>query len=204
MNHYVSIIKAIKIKNLTNVFIKEIIRYHEFFTSIIIDRDSLFSFEYYYFLCYVLKIKKKTFTTFHSQIDEQTKRQNNIMKQYFRTYVNFAQYNWIFLFFIIEFVYNNANNVSIDMLSFKITLNNNFRIIFEKNLDFKFQISIVLNQSKKLHQFIVVLKNKFVDVQKNQIRFKNKRNIIRTYNQNHMIWLNVKNIKIKRNNKLKH
>ena len=81
MNHYVSIIKTIKIKNLTNVFIKEIIRYHEFFTIIIIDRDSLFTFEYYSFLYYALKIKKKTFTTFHSQIDEQTKRQNNIIKQ---------------------------------------------------------------------------------------------------------------------------
>ena len=39
---------------------------------------------------------------------------------------------------------------------------------------------------------------------KNQIQFKNKRNIVRTYNRDDMIWLNVKNIKIKRNNKLKH
>ena len=70
MNHYVSIIKTIKIKNLTNVFIKKIIRYHEFFTFIIIDRDFLFTFEYYFFLCYALKIKKKTFTTFYFQIDE--------------------------------------------------------------------------------------------------------------------------------------
>ena len=93
MSHYVSIIKTIKVKNLTNVLIKEIIRYHELSTSIIIDRDSLFTSEYYSFLCYTLKIKKKTFTTFHSQIDEQTKRQNNIMKQYLRTYVNFAQDN---------------------------------------------------------------------------------------------------------------
>ena len=59
MNHYVLIIKTIKIKNLTNMFIKKIIRYHEFFTFIIIDRDLLFSFEYYFFLCYALKIKKK-------------------------------------------------------------------------------------------------------------------------------------------------
>ena len=126
------------------------------------------------------------------------------MKQYFRTYINFVQNNWIFLFFMIEFVYNNANNISIDMSSFKINLNYNFRIIFEKDFDFKFRISIILNQLKKLRQFIVVLKNEFVEIQKNQIQFKNKRNIVRTYNRNDMIWLNVKNIKIKRNNKLKH
>ena len=144
MNHYVSIIKTIKVKNLTNVLIKEIIQYHEFFSSIIIDRDSLFTSEYF-FLCYILKIKKKTFTTFYSQINEQTKRQNNIMKQYFRTYVNFAQNNWVFLFFMIEFAYNNANNVSIDILLFKINLNYNFRMIFEKNFDFKFRIFVALN-----------------------------------------------------------
>ena len=64
MNHYVLIIKTIKVKNLTNVFIKKIIRYHEFFSSIIIDRDSLFTFEYYFFLCYVLKINKKRLQRF--------------------------------------------------------------------------------------------------------------------------------------------
>ena len=57
MNHYVSIIKTIKIKNLTKMFIKKIIQHHEFFTFIIIDRDLLFTFEYCFFLYYVLKIK---------------------------------------------------------------------------------------------------------------------------------------------------
>ena len=126
------------------------------------------------------------------------------MKQYFRTYVNFAQDNWISLFFMIEFAYNNANNVSIDMSSFKANLNYNFRMIFEKDFDFKFRIFVALNQSKTLRQSIVVLKNEFVEIQKYQTKFKNKRNIVRTYNRNDMIWLNVKNIKIKRNNKLKH
>ena len=88
---------------------------------------------------------------------------------------------------MIEFVYNNANNVSIDISSFKTNLSYNFRMIFEENFDFKFRILIVLNQSKKLRQFIVVLKNEFVKTQRNQIRFKNKRNIVRIYNRNDMI-----------------
>ena len=75
---------------------------------------------------------------------------------------------------MIEFVYNNANNVSIDMSSFKVNLNYNFRMIFEKDFDFKFRISVALNQSKTLRQIIVVLKNEFVEIQKNQTKFKNK------------------------------
>ena len=65
MTHYIFVTKTIKIKNLTKMFIRKIVRYHDFFSFIIIDRESLFTFEYYFFLCYALKIKKKTFTTFH-------------------------------------------------------------------------------------------------------------------------------------------
>ena len=72
---------------------------------------------------------------------------------------------------MIEFVYNNANNISIDMSSFKVNLKYNFRMIFENDFNFKFRISIDLNQTKKLRQFIVVLKNKFVKIQ-------NKQNIV--------------------------
>ena len=68
---------------------------------------------------------------------------------------------------MIEFAYNNANNASIDMSFFKVNLNYNFRMIFEKNFDFKFRVSTALNQSKKLRQLIVVLKNEFVDAQRN-------------------------------------
>ena len=60
MIHYIFVTKTIKIKNLTKMFIRKIIRYHDFFSFIIIDRESLFTFEYYSFLCYALK--KKTFT----------------------------------------------------------------------------------------------------------------------------------------------
>jgi hypothetical protein len=204
MTHYILVTKTIKIKNLTKMLIRKVIRYHDFFNFIIIDRESLFTFEYYSFLCYALKIKKKTFTAFHSQIDEQTKRQNNIMKQYFRTYVNFAQNNWIFLLLMIEFAYNNANHVSTNMSSFKINLNYNFRMTFEKNFDSRSRISTTLNHSKKLRQLIAVFKNELIDAQRNQTRFKNKRNTIKTYNKDDMIWLNVKNIKIKRNNKFEH
>ena len=38
-----------------------------------------------------LKIRKKMFITFHLQTNEQTKRLNEILKQYLRTYINKKQ-----------------------------------------------------------------------------------------------------------------
>ena len=93
MIHYISIIKNIIVKQLIDVFIREIVKFHDVSIFIIIDHEFLFTSTFYFSLCYVLKIKRKFFTIFHFQIDDQTKRQNNIMKQYLRAYVNFAQNN---------------------------------------------------------------------------------------------------------------
>ena len=40
-----------------------------------------------------LDIKRKMFTAFHSQTDEQIKRLNQTLKQYLRTYINEKQNN---------------------------------------------------------------------------------------------------------------
>ena len=91
MTHYISVIKKINAKQLTDVIIKKIVKYHDVSKFIMTDRDFLFISRFYSSLCYVLKIKRKLFTIFYFQIDDQTKRQNNIMKQYLRIHVNFTQ-----------------------------------------------------------------------------------------------------------------
>ena len=120
MIHYISVTKTMIAKNLAEILIREIIRLHDFSSSITINRSSIFIFKYHDSLCYALKIKLKLSTTYHSQIDDQTKRQNSIMKQYFRAFVNFEQNNWIELLFMTKFVYNNNKHVSTKISSFEI------------------------------------------------------------------------------------
>ena len=76
-------------KNLTKIMIKQIFSIFEIFTNIIFNRDSLFLSNYWSTFCYYLQIRLKYFIAFYSQIDEQTKKQNQILKQYFRNYVNY-------------------------------------------------------------------------------------------------------------------
>ena len=84
-------IKTIFAKNLIEIIFREIIRFHDFFSSIVIDKNFIFTFKYNDALCYVLKIKRKLSIVFHFQIDEQIERMNNVMKQFFRVFVNFEQ-----------------------------------------------------------------------------------------------------------------
>ena len=89
MIHYISIIKIINVEDLIKIFIKKVVRLHDLFLFIIIDRKSLFILSFWSTFCYTMKIKRKFFIAFYSQINKQIERQNNIMKQYFRNYVNF-------------------------------------------------------------------------------------------------------------------
>ena len=111
MTHYILVTKTIIAKNLVEILIREIIKLHELSSSITTNRDFVFTFKYHDALCHALKIKIKMSTTYYSQTDDQTKRQNNTMKQFFRTFVNFEQNNWIELLLLTKFAYNNCQEL---------------------------------------------------------------------------------------------
>ena len=93
MTHYISVIKIVIAKNFAEILIREVIRLHEFSSSITTNQNSIFTSKYHDALCYVLKIKFKLFIIYYFQTNDQTKRQNSIMKQYFKIFVNFEQNN---------------------------------------------------------------------------------------------------------------
>ena len=87
---------------------------------VISDRGSLFVSDYWFALCYCIRVKRKLSIVFHSQIDEQTKRQNQTLKHYFRCYCNYKQDNWNFLLSLTQYVYNNVVYASTELFSFEI------------------------------------------------------------------------------------
>ena len=57
--------------------------------KVIFDRSSLFVSDYWFALCYRIRVKRKLSIVFHSQIDKQTEKQNQTLKHYFRCYCNY-------------------------------------------------------------------------------------------------------------------
>ena len=153
------------------------------------------------FLCYALKIKRKLFTVFHSQTNNQTKRQNNIMKQYFKVYVNFDQNDWIQYIFFAKFVYNNNKNAFTNMTSFETNLNYYFRMSYEIFFDERIKFTFVINNVKHMSQFIIVLKTNLIVAQKQQIKYKNIHIKSKSFEIDFYVMLNEKNIQTKRNKK---
>ncbi len=71
---YISMIKDLNVKRLTNLLWWKFVSQHEMMQSIISNRDSLFINHFWITLCWHLEAKWKLSIAFHSQINNQTER----------------------------------------------------------------------------------------------------------------------------------
>jgi len=57
---------------------------------------------------------------FHSQIDNQTERQNQMLEHYLQVYFNYKMNNWSELLSMMMFAYNNSVHISIEKTSHEL------------------------------------------------------------------------------------
>ena len=99
VNYFTKIVKYFPIREtiaasqLAELFCNEIIKQYGTPRSIVTDRGSIFTSEYWSTLCYYMKAKRKLSTAFHPQTDGQTERQNQVLKHYLRAYADYWQDN---------------------------------------------------------------------------------------------------------------
>ncbi len=117
---YISMIKDLNVKRLVNLLWREFVFQHEMMRSIISNRNSLFINHFWITLCWHLEAKRKLSTAFHSQIDDQTKRQNQMLEHYLRVYFNYKINNWSKLLSMTTFAYNNSVHASIEKTSHEL------------------------------------------------------------------------------------
>ena len=120
MTHYTFCDKKLNSKQFAQLLIRDIIALHDLFEKIISDRRSLFTSHLWKIIATSLSVDYRLLTSFHSQTDDQTKRQNQVLKQYLRCYINFHQNNWVNLLLLSEYFYNVAENATTKTSSFMI------------------------------------------------------------------------------------
>ncbi len=114
---YISTIKDLNVKKLANLLWREFVSQHEMMRSIILNWDSLFINHFWIILCWHLKAKRKLSIVFHSQIDDQTERQNQMLEHYLQVYFNYKMNNWSELLSMTMFAYNNNVHANIKKTS---------------------------------------------------------------------------------------
>ena len=152
MIKYLSIIIKIDAAKLTNVFFEKIVLHFGMSADIVNDKDFLFINVFWSAFCYHAKIKRQFNIIFHFQINEQTKKQNQILKHYFRSYVDAKQAGWANLLSLTKFVYNNFTHASVGASPFYLMYEYNLKIHYEVEDNFiKEEISSAKERVKRFY-----------------------------------------------------
>ena len=197
MTHYISTWKIMTAFNLINLFLDKVVQYHETFDDIISDRDFVFTSHFWTSLCYHLLIKQKLSIAFHSCIDDQIERQNQILETYLQAYCNDVQNNWVHLFVMIEFFYNNSVHITTLIISFFAITKRHLRMKFSiKNHSKKSEsVTNYTMRMKKLHENLCY---RLAETNVDYVIQHDKKHSVKMYLVDQLMWLNVKNIQIKK------
>jgi hypothetical protein len=104
---YLPVNKTITAKQLADLLYTEVFLRHGAPDTLVSDRGSTFTSQFWSDLCYHLNTEKRLSTAFHPQTDGQTERQNQELESFLRMYMNYDQDNWVSLAPYAEYAYNS-------------------------------------------------------------------------------------------------
>ena len=199
--HIIFFKEIYNVEQLKYVVLNRLIRYQKISKGLINDKDKLFTFNYWKTLLLMLKTKFKMSTTFHPQINEQTKRLNQSLKQYLRHYINSTQTNWIKLLFMTQLTLNAKVS--------NITKTTSFFANFgkESNLFKRPKNQILIEATIIKEERIKTIQDNISKMQKNSTTYQNKKKkTTPLLKKGNKIYLLTKNLKInkRRSKKLDH
>lgn len=109
---------SMKTKNLLKTLHRRIFNCYEFSKSIVSDRENQMISKFWQRICQKYEINSKLSSAHYFETNKQTENVNKIIKNYLRTYVRYAQTDWIDFFSNAKFAANNHENALIKMTSF--------------------------------------------------------------------------------------
>ncbi len=180
------------------LFFKHVEYHFDFLRSIMTDRNSHITSDFWQEVCKIQMIKQHLSITYYSQTDSQSKALNQIIKNYLRAYTSENQTVWAKLLSLVQFAYNNSHNhiiqMSLNRLLYKF--NCEIHIDITDNI-IKRRILAVKDHIKKLHKLQQKLCLWLVKAQEQMITYYNTHHILKQFKIRNLIKLFIKNLKLK-------
>ena len=129
--HFIPLQSNRTASDVVDMFMNNIFKLHGLPSSIVSDRDSIFTSYHWKEWIDMLNVKHNLATAYHQQTDGVTERVIQTLKQYLRHFINYRQNDWSEYLAIAEFAYNNAHHSSIGMSPFKANYGYDFDLTFQ-------------------------------------------------------------------------
>jgi hypothetical protein len=206
MTLYIFVTKNIIAIELTKIIFDQVMLKYDASKDVVSNREFVFTSAYWTNICYHMRMKRRLNIVFHSQIDEQTERQNQNLKHFLRVFCFEKQIEWVKFLSLIEFVYQNNVQFIIECNLFFCMYDYNSEIRYESENDIIMkEMLVVTKRVKELHEYKQKLIEKWQKAANAQIKYYNRKHIALTFKTENLIMLFIKNIKLKNSNqKLSH
>ena len=144
-----------------------------------------------------MKMKCRLSTVFHSQTDEQTECQNQILKHYIRCYCSDEQDNWANLLSLAEFAYQNRMQALIECSLFYAMHNYHSTTHYVEDDSRKEKMSAVKEQIKQIHEIREVLMQQWENIVAAQVKYYDKKHKLQSYRVEDLVMLLIRNLQQK-------
>ncbi|GKC98908.1 putative reverse transcriptase domain-containing protein [Tanacetum coccineum] len=126
--HFLPMKKTDSIEKLTQLYLKEIVCKHGMPTSIISDRDSLFTSRFWKSLQEAMGTQLDMSTTYHPETHGQSKKTIQTLEDMLRACIIYFGSSWDQHLPLVEFSYNNSYHASIKAAPFEALYGQKYRL----------------------------------------------------------------------------
>jgi hypothetical protein len=159
-------------RDVANLYLTNIFRFHGLPRTIVSDRDSKFA-RFWRALHGLFETKLSISTAYHPQTDGQTERANRTLEQMLRHFVNYHQNDWDKLLPLVEFAYNDQQNASTKRTPFEA--NYGFHPLKPGSRQFLSNVPAANEMRLSIENTMKEIKDKMAQAQIRQAKIANRR-----------------------------
>ena len=174
MVHYAATKTTVDAVELAKLFICNVVRLHGVPESIVSDRDTRFTSNFWKSLWSQFGTKLHMSTAFHPQTDGQTERANRTLEESLRSYVSINHDDWDDHLPLLEFAVNNSKATSTGQSSFYLNYGEHPRLPID-NLIPDSNVEEVQSMLNRLKDNVQLAKQELIKSQINQAKYANNK-----------------------------
>ena len=201
MCHLVPCNKTTSSPEFAKLFLDHVIRLHGIPESIVSDRGSIFTSQFWTALSKFLNLGKRMSTAFHPQTDGQTERMNQTVEQYLRIYCNYQQDDWSQHLSLAEFSYNNTQHASIGCSPFYANYGYNAQFNVDLRKFANYPVQAAKDMAERLKHLHEDLSELIKSAQNQQAKYYDAKHKRVEFNVGDKVWLLSQNIHTQRPSK---
>ena len=201
MMHLVPSRKTDTSPDFAQMFVNNVVRHHGLPDSIISDRGTLFTSQFWTALSKLLGVKHRLSTSFHPQTDGQTERLNQTIEQYLRIFCNYQQDDWHSLLPVAEFAYNNSYQSTIKTSPFYANYGYHPRFTFSTTTSSPLDVPAAKELADQLSALHDALAENIKTAQNTQARYYDSKHQRMEFSVGDKVWLLSTNIHTERPSK---